>query len=259
MNTARQCGKTTSVGGRLSYKARNLPGRPLQVIIDPSQDQAREMMMSIEEFIYEDPDIEFDVDSRLEKILSKRGRIAALPGTERSVRGYRGPQSIALDEAARILETTYRATLPMLTGNEDAELLITSTPFGRRGFFHRIFTDPDNGGLWSKYLIVARWYAENGRLIEDVPEDQFQASWAERGVKAYYSPRHTLKFCQEMLVELGDTWYNQEMRGEFLDVEGAAFRWEPIEEAASDQVQPLYGFDGEEEEESAGGAEVLQI
>ena len=61
-----------------------------------------------------------------------------------------------------------------------------------------------------------------------MPEDEFKASWAERGVSAYYSPRHLKWQLEEDLEEMGDIWFRQEYCCDFIEEGGALFTYDDI-------------------------------
>ncbi len=76
---------------------------------------------------------------RTELHLSNGSRLIALPGDAATARGY-SPNLIVLDEASRIDEGMLAAVTPMLA-ETDGDLLILSTPAGRRGFFYAVWSD----------------------------------------------------------------------------------------------------------------------
>ncbi len=76
---------------------------------------------------------------RTELHLANNSRLIALPGDAATARGY-SPNLIVLDESSRIDEGMLAAVTPMLA-ETDGDLLLLSTPAGRRGFFYQIWTD----------------------------------------------------------------------------------------------------------------------
>jgi hypothetical protein len=60
----------------------------------------------------------------------------ALPGTEKTIRGFSGAALLIVDEAARVDDALYYAVKPMLAVS-GGSLLMLSTPYGRRGFTSR--------------------------------------------------------------------------------------------------------------------------
>jgi hypothetical protein len=241
---ARQSGKSTVSSGLGGHTAKNID-RSLTLIISPSQDQSKETMKKVDDFLAADSAIRLVKSSAFEKELENGSRIIALPGTERSVRGYSGPFLIIVDEASRVLDSTYKAVRPMLTGNPDAKLIILSTPFGKRGFFYDAWMS--KAGFWKKIFVkpAYRLSDDQKEIIPAVPEEEFQAYWQERGVSAYYSPRHEKSWLEEELEEMGAWWFQQEYMCEFLEAEGSVFDFERILNSVSEDLAPLLLGDDE--------------
>lgn len=177
-------------------------------------------------------------DSLSEKELSNGSLIFALPGTERSVRGYSKPRSIIFDEAARILEGTYRAARPMLTASPDATIWLPSTPFGNQGFFYNAWEFGKEH--WLKVMVVPAYQLRDGKIVDREPEDRFQERWLERGVHAFYSPQHSPAWLEEELNEIGEYWFRQEYMCEFLDAATSVFNSHLIHQAMADEIDPLF-------------------
>ena len=66
-------------------------------------------------------------------------RVIALPGSERTVRGYAGARLIVLDEAARVDDDLLAALRPTMA-TVDGSLIMLTTPAGKRGEFYRCAT-----------------------------------------------------------------------------------------------------------------------
>ncbi len=86
-------------------------------------------------------------------------------------------------------------------------LIAPSTPSGKRGWWH---------GAW----------------MSDQP-------WERYRVPVDECPRITPEFLQEERAALG-AWYDQEYMCEFLEIEGAMFRYEDIENMFSSAITPLF-------------------
>jgi Terminase large subunit, T4likevirus-type, N-terminal len=149
--------------------------------------------------------------------LSNGSRILALPGGDpEAIRGFSAPRVVVLNEAARIPDSLYVAVRPMLAVAPKAAMLLLSTPYGRRGFFFRVWAQSQR---WLKVMVTAR---ECQRLSED--------------------------FLQEELIELGERWYAQEYLCQFLEAIGQVFSDEAIDAAFRDDIAPLFG----DEDDAAG-------
>lgn len=235
--SARQVGKSTVIAVRATHRAIFYPNS-LILIVSPSQQQSRELMIKIEDVLAMDGTAKIESDAHFEKTFENGSRIVALPGTERSTRGYSNPALIIIDEAARVLDETYKSLRPMMVGGT-TDLVLLTTPFGRRGFFHRIWSDPGRE-RWTKIEVSSGWRLEDGRLIVPIPEMEYRKRRAKDRVIAYYSPRHTKEFMLEELEEMDDTsWFNQEYSVEFVDPEGGLFNMDSVLAAIDDNVKPM--------------------
>ncbi len=235
---ARQSGKSTITSNKGLYTLKHY-ARSLVLVVAPSQDQAGILMKKVEDLMWDDKTLpRLSNDASLSKEFINGSRIIALPGTERAVRGYSGPKMIIMDEASRILDETYKAVRPMMTG-ADTELVLMSTPFGKRGFF---YNEWEYGSGWHKVLVRPKYTLDtDNKLIEDIPEDEFRDMWKARGVLAFYSPRHTRKFLQEELDSIGPYWFRQEYLCDFLDPEESFFNMALVDKAFSGDAKRLFG------------------
>jgi hypothetical protein len=86
-----------------------------------------------------------------------------------------------------------------------------STPFGKRGFFHR------------EWVEGQRWHRV------EVPADE--------------CPRITREFLEEERKSLG-SWYRQEYECEFVDTLDQVFSYEVVMGALTSDVQPLFSTVG---------------
>jgi hypothetical protein len=136
-------------------------------------------------------------------------RIVCLPGTEHTVRGYAKVALLVVDEAARVSDGLYQSVRPMLAVSQGRVVLL-STPFGKRGFFHHEFTE--GGPDWHRVRITAH----------EVP--RIDPAWlaGERE-------------------KIGDWWYRQEYLTEFVETDDQVFSYDSVQKAMSDEVEPLFG------------------
>ena len=79
-------------------------------------------------------------------VLPNGSRIIALPAVEATVRGYSAVAMLIVEEAARVPDEVCRALLPSLAVS-NGDLILLSTPNGKRGFFFREMTEPRVGWL----------------------------------------------------------------------------------------------------------------
>jgi hypothetical protein len=126
-----------------------------------------------------------------ELLLSNHSRIVCLPCKEETIRGYAHVTLLVIDEAARVPDDLYRAVRPMLAVS-GGRLICLSTPYGKRGFFHDAWAR--GGSDWARI---------------EVPADRIK--------------RITLKFLEEELRALGDSWFLQEYCCSFEALEGLVY------------------------------------
>jgi hypothetical protein len=92
-------------------------------------------------------------ESALRIEFQNQSRIVALPGeSDATIRGYSDARLLVIDEAARVPDSLYTATRPMLAVS-GGRLVCLSTPYGRRGWFFEEWTA---GGDWQRTRIEAR-------------------------------------------------------------------------------------------------------
>ena len=238
LNCARQSGKSTIVSGITLHKAK-YKSNSLNLIVSPSEKQSKETMKKVEDYIALDPDLKavaLPSDSAFEKKFKSGSRIVALPGTEKSVRGYSKPDTILIDEAARVTDETYKAMRPMLTGNPDAQIILLSTPWNMMGFFHEEWT---KNPIWKKIYVVPKWELDeiSNKLVERPEESIFKEEYARQNISAYFSPRHTLQFLYEELMSIGPIWFEREYGCRFVEGMETMFSLDLIQSSYAEEIK----------------------
>ncbi len=145
--------------------------------------------------------------------LPNNSRIEALPGSEKTIRGFSGAALLLLDEASRIDDALYHAVRPMLAVS-GGSLVMLSSPYGRRGVF---FEEWENGMEWERF---------------EVPATQ--------------CPRITPEFLAQERASLPGWVFRQEYLGSFESTDESAFTTDLIESAFSHDVKPLVFSDLED-------------
>ena len=140
LNCARQSGKSTMAGLLALHKALVAPGS-LTLILAPAERQAKELFSKVAEAYRtlghgSGEAIPADSYRKLGMELSNGSRIEALPGTEKTIRGFSGVDLLIVDEASRVADELYYAIRPMLAISS-GRLMLLSTPYGKRGVFTR--------------------------------------------------------------------------------------------------------------------------
>jgi hypothetical protein len=135
-------------------------------------------------------------------------RIVALPSKEETIRGFSGVALLIVDEAARVPDALYQSVRPMLAVS-GGEIVLLSTPFGKRGFFHH------------------EW-EEGGR------------DWHRTKITADDCPRISKEWLDAERAAIGDWWFRQEYLCEFVESVDSVFLYDDIQRALDAEVQPLF-------------------
>jgi hypothetical protein len=141
-------------------------------------------------------------------------RLMSMPDRQTGVVGFT-PSLIVIDEASRVSDLLYMSVRPMLALG--AELIVTSTPFGKRGWFFDIW---DSAGRGAKDRLK-------------------KFAWWK--ITAEDCPRITAEFLEEELAEIGPRWFKQEWLCDFSDTVGSVFSKSVIDRAFSGDFEPLFG------------------
>ena len=208
LNCSRQSGKSSTVAAGAIDEALFCPDS-LTLVLSPSLRQSQELfrvVMTIHRKI--GVEIDPEAESSLRAEFPNGSRIIALPGSkDANIRGFASVSLLIVDEAARVPDDLYRSVRPMLAVS-GGRIWVLSTPFGKRGFFFREWTE---GEGWNRVKIIA---------------DQ--------------CPRIPPEFLEQERRSMPEAWFRQEYFCEFSDTEGAVFRYEDVMGALTDQVQPLF-------------------
>jgi Terminase large subunit, T4likevirus-type, N-terminal len=209
LNCCRQSGKSTMAALIALHRALYHPGS-LILILAPAERQAKETFAKVAEMYVSSGGQAVASDSyrKLGMELSNRSRIEALPGTEKTIRGFSGTALLILDEAARVSDELYYAVRPMLAVSGGGLMMLT-TPYGKRGVFFEEWT---GGRGWERYEVTAE-----------------------------ECPRISPEFLEEEREALPSWVYRQEYECSFEDTEDAVFTYEMVERAVTPEVTPLFG------------------
>ncbi len=195
LNCCRQAGKSTTVAALALHTALFHRGS-LVLLLSKAQRQSAELFRKVVEFYQAlkarglQP-LGLKAQSALQVEFTNGSRIISLPGQEANIRSYSGVRLLVIDEAARVADDLYRAVRPMLAVS-GGRLVCLSTPFGRRGFFHRAWQDA-------------------------------ATPWLRIEVHAGQVPRIRADFLEEEERTLGASWYRQEYDCSFEALEGLVY------------------------------------
>jgi hypothetical protein len=206
MLCSRQSGKSETAVLRAVWNALYDPG--LIVMVSPSQRQSSELFKRFVQRYAELKDgPELVTESALRCELANGSRVIALPGSERTTRGYAAVRLVVVDEAARVEDDLLQAIRPMLA-TTNGTLVALTTPAGKRGWFFEA------------------WHGD--------------ADWHRVRVSASECPRISKEFLDEELKALGPSRYSEEYELQFVDSDEAVFPSEIIAAAFTRVVTPLW-------------------
>jgi len=210
LNCSRQSGKTTVAGVLALHEALYRPPA-LVLIASPALRQAQEVFRVVSGFYGRLAGaVPTEAESALRLELVNGSRIIALPGSEATVRGYAGVRLVLLDEAARVPDTLYDALAPALAVSR-GRIILLSTPFGRRGVFHHLWSE--GGSEWYRARVPA---SECARIPATFLEEQ----------------RRTMPLWN----------FRQEFECEFVETTGEQlFSYEDVMGALDASVKALFG------------------
>jgi hypothetical protein len=177
--TSRQAGKSSTAAVKALHKAITHPDATV-LLISPSLPQSQEIFRRC--LLYYRAlgrPLGTKAESALRLELGNGSRVIALPGSERSVRGYTA-HLVVMDESGEVPDVLFgEAAIPSVAMTEGAIVSI-GTPKGGRGWFYRLWSDQDQD--WERYRVTA----------DDVPRDlsdlieTTRAIRGERGVRQEY-------------------------------------------------------------------------
>ena len=208
LNCSRQSGKSTMSGLIALHRALYFPGS-LVLCLAPSERQSKELFVKVSDSYRRLRGTPAPAsDRKLGMHLPNGSRIEALPGSEKTVRGFSGTSLLIVDEAARVDDELYYAVRPMLAVSGGA-LMLLSTPFGKRGVFYEEWT---GGEGWERYEVPA---AQCLRIPDSFLEEERRVlpSWV----------------------------FRQEYECSFEETEDQVFTTEMVERAVTPEVTPLFG------------------
>lgn len=206
---SRQSGKSTITAVKALHEASYRPPA-LVLLLSPTERQSVELLRKVKDTqgALRRSACAVKDESVLRLEFTNGSRIVALPGTERTVRAFSAVRLLIIDEAARVDDELYHAVRPMLAVS-GGRLVLLSTPYGRRGFFHDAWTQ---GG----------------------------PSWKRTKITADMCPRISPEFLAAERAQTGDWSFMQEYQCVFTETEDSLFNLETIEAALRDDITALF-------------------
>jgi hypothetical protein len=207
LNCSRQAGKS-EVAAALALAMALQEAGSLTLVLSPSLRQSAESFRKVLD-LYRTcaAALPPSAESALRLELANGSRIVSLPGKESTVRGYSKVRLLIVDEASRVDDSLYYSIRPMLAVS-GGRLIALSTPFGKRGFFYKEWTDG--------------------------------TGWERVEVNAYACPRISRAFLDEERRSLPPLFFESEYMCQFCDVVDQVFLSEHVQAALSSAVEPLF-------------------
>ena len=200
LNVTRQGGKSLTVAA-LALHAALYQSEALVLILAPSRRQSKETLQkAFTLYRASGRPVPIENRSELRARFDNGSRIIALPGTEKTVRGFSAVDLLIADEAARVPGELYRTVRPMLAVS-GGRLVALSTPRGRRGWFYESWTGEQE---WKRVKVTAK---ECDRITDE--------------------------FLLQERRELPESWFLSEYMCRFTDTVDSAFAMEDVDEMES--------------------------
>ena len=211
LNCTRQWGKSTTAAALASHRALYY-AKSLILLVSPSQRQSTELFAKIDEFLKTLAVMPVKIKhNQFSMLLENGSRIVALPGQEKTIRGYSGVNLIIEDEASRVDDGLYQAVRPMLAVS-GGRIVLMSTPYGPTGHYFE------------------EWNREG-------------SSWEHIECKATDCPRIPQKFLEEERATHGEWVFRREYMCEFVQTPENVFSRDLVMRAISEDIVPLFEED----------------
>jgi len=236
--TGRQVGKSTNVALKAIHfgyfaplKASNLgEGVANVVIASLSKDQAHLIFEKISNFIHKSPTLTKCITRETRTQLTIRWFdgsgttnfvVRPIGDTGESLRGFTA-HLVILDEAAYVPEAVYTAFMPAAMTTR-ANIIITSTPKGKAGFFFKACTKSHT--LYRKGKVTKI-------NIDELPGDNDEYIWTQFHVTSYDNPTSkTDSALMNMIKTMNAETAQNEVYGEFIEGGNSLIAFELLQES----------------------------
>ena len=203
--SGRQTGKSTVVAIKAAEFVVNNPLKQV-LIISVTEDQARELLQKAQLYIeaaYPRVIKTGKSDTNKEKCTLKNGSIIRTKAVGQSGLGVRGftIDMLIADEAGFMPEDVWPAVTPMLS-TTGGDIVLLSTPHGRKGYFFNSFNNPDLG---FKVFYV--------NSVENAEKREISETWP-----AWRKEKH-LQFIASERARMSVRQFAQEYLGQFVDAD----------------------------------------
>ena len=208
INCHRQWGKSQMASFLCLHRAIYHP-RSLCLLVAPSLRQSSENFRKILDSLNINAiGSEMLESTKLSLMLPNRSRILALPGSQKTIRGFSRPDIIVIDEAAQAADELYEALFPMFLRNPAGQMILASSSWVKgQGFFYHLWAE---GAGWEKVRIRA---SEN--------------AWLDPAILA------------EARLQLSPSAYKRDYECEFTESEDSLFKYDQIIEATDNELPAM--------------------
>ena len=208
LNCNRQWGKSTIAAILAVHRAFTHAGTTVLIVARAGR-QSGETLLKVAHFLSNlgiRP--RRDGVNALSLVLPNGSRIVSLPHVEATTLGFSAVSMLIVDEASRVSDEVYAALRPTLAVSR-GDLILVSTPNGRRGFFYREMT----GG-------TGDWFRHTGpaTTCPRIPPDFLEEEKA-RGENAYRQ-NYLCEF-----VETGKYLFDEALLHQMVKEQVDAFTW----------------------------------
>ena len=182
LNCNRQWGKSTVVAIRVLHRAWYWPGS-LILIVSVTQMHSSNLFQKIVEFLPAlgvTGRLRTDGINRKSMKLPNGSRIVALAGGELPARSHSRVAMVVIDEAAAVPDPVHEAVTPTL-GRTNGELVLLSTPMGKRGAFYRAWAF--GGEAWDR--VFGPVNESSGRISKEHLANELSAKGADGYAQEY--------------------------------------------------------------------------
>ena len=206
VNCHRQWGKSQLCSYLCLHTAIYRP-RSLSLLVAPSLRQSSENFRKVLDALNLGDRPELIEDTKLSLKLSNGSRIVALPGSQRTIRGFSAPDLIVIDEDGQAEDELFEGVYPMLNSNPNGRMILASTPWLPSGHFYEI---------WSK-----------GK------------GWLKIKIDCYENPRLPPEVIEEARLQLSPLAFQRDYECKFVEAEGQIFSSELFKSLANPNIAAL--------------------
>lgn len=210
LNCSRQAGKSTAASALVVHRAVTRP-RHLALLISPSERQSTELFRKVRAFLGQVPSVSLAKDNEHSAQLSNGSRIVSLPSSAETIRGFSAVNTLIEDESAFVDDELNMTVRPMLAVS-GGQMILMSTPNGRRGHFFDVWHDERNDWhrervpCWDVSRIPRDFLEEQRRVMGEMFRQEFECEFINAATGRVYEWDETLNVIDVMPTGGSWTW-----------------------------------------------------